>query len=799
VDTFQSILSDLGTGIRTLAKRPLYSALCLATLALGLGTSVAMFAVVHAVLIRPLPVLNQDRLVFVTKHPRNDRQVLPFSFAEQTAVSHLSGIVETSGGVQYDGPLAVGLRVGRLAFNVNATSVTADFFAVLGSRAELGRLTIVADRPASSAVVISRRLWKTRFGGDSTVVGRSVRLGETVIATIIGIAPARFDFPHGSDAWYLLQPPAGKEAEYAWFSGVVRLRPGTSLERARLGVQLIVARDTTQGVMVAEVRPFLDAAIGNLRSSVLILSVAAGLVFLVAIANAASLLLVQGSARARELAIRGALGASRARVVRLLTIEAGLLAAGAVGLGAVLTLLVLRALAVLTPTEVARVGEVEASPALLAALSLAATAAVLLFGALPALWLSRRSPFGALRSARAGVDALGGSGRIRELLVTVQVALAVIVAAGAGLMIRTIDNLNRLDLGVDRAQLTVIRVTPGAATNTPAVQFFYEQLAERVAAAPGVQSASAITSQPFMGWRGWTTTFTLPQQDAKEAARNPWADLEVVGTDFFRTLGVRLLRGRPFDHADRVGQPRRVIVNETLARLAWPGQDPIGRRLMVGAQAVLVVGLAGDTRFRELTSSAPTIYVSLAQADSALPILPGYLAVRSELRPDRVAAVVGNAARELAADAIVFETTSMGQAIQGQLARPRFSASLLTGFAGVTLLLVGAGLFATISALVQQRTREIGVRIALGARPVQLGRYILRRGLRIAAIGLVAGLAFSLLATRLIRRLLFGIQSTDPLVLLLTAAIITTIAVVACLAPTVQAARIDPMVSLRED
>lgn len=798
MDTFRGFLRDLGTGIRTLAKRPLYSAVCLVTLALGIGTSVAMFAVVHAVLLRPLPVLNQDRLVFVTKHPRNDRQVLPFSYAEQTAVSRLSGIVEVSGGAQYDGPLPYGLRVGGQAFNVNITSVTAGFFAVLGSRAALGRLTVAADQP-EPAIIISRRLWQTRFGGDSTVVGKSVRLGDSFNATIIGIAPARFDFPHGSDAWYLVRPPAGKEAEYAWFSGVARLTPATTIERLRSAVQLIVSRDTTQGVMVAEVRPFLDAAIGNLRGPVTILSVAAGLVFLVAIGNAASLLLVQGSARARELAIRSALGATRARVVRLLTIEAGLLAAGAVVLGAVLMLLVLRAIAVLTPAEVARVGDVEASPALLAAAALAATVAVLLFGALPAIWLSRRLPFQALRSAHAGSDALGGSGRIRETLVTVQVAMAVIVAAGAGLMIRTLDNLNRLDLGVDRAQVTVVRVTPRAATALPAVQLFYEQLAQRVAAAPGVEAASPVTSQPFMGWRGWTTKFSLPQQDAKEAARNPWADFEVVGLDFFRTMGVRLLRGRPFDHTDRVGQPRRVIVNEALARLAWPGQDPIGRRLTVGTKTVEVVGLAQDTRFRDLLASAPTIYLALAQADSSEPILPGYLAIRSDLPPERVAAVVGSAATELSGDAIVYETTSMGQAMQVQLARPRFSASLLIAFASVTLLLVGAGLFATVSALVQQRTREIGIRIALGARPAQLGRYILRRGLRIAGIGLVAGLVSSLLATRLIRGLLFGVQPADPLVLLLTAAIITTIAVIACLAPTLQAARIDPMLSLRED
>lgn len=379
------------------------------------------------------------------------------------------------------------------------------------------------------------------------------------------------------------------------------------------------------------------------------------------------------------------------------------------------------------------------------------------------------------------------------------VAVAVIVTAGAGLMIRTLDNLNRLDLGVDRAQVTVVRVTPGAAATIPAMKLFYEQLAQRVAAAPGMEAVSPVTSQPFMGWRGWTTKFAWPQQDAKEAARNPWADFEVVGTDFFRTMGARILRGRPFNHTDRVGQPRREIVNEALARLAWPGQDPIGQRLTVGTLAVEVVGMARDTRFRDLLASAPTIYLALVQADSIEPILPQYLAVRSDLPPARVAAVVGNAAIELAGDAIVFETTSMGQAIQGQLARPRFSASLLIAFAGVTLFLVGAGLFATVSALVQQRTREIGIRIALGARPAQLGRYILRRGLRIAGIGLAAGLASSLLATRLIRRLLLGVQPADPVVILFTAVIITMIAVVACLAPTLKAARVDPIASLRED
>jgi ABC-type antimicrobial peptide transport system permease subunit len=231
----------------------------------------------------------------------------------------------------------------------------------------------------------------------------------------------------------------------------------------------------------------------------------------------------------------------------------------------------------------------------------------------------------------------------------------------------------------------------------------------------------------------------------------------------------------------------------------WPGQDPLGRRIMVGENPALVVGLAADTRFRDLLTSAPTIYVALAQADSGLPILPGYLAVRSTLAPDRVSALVGAVARELDAGSTVYEATSMSQAMQGQLARPRFSASLLIGFAGVTLLLVGAGLFATVSALVQQRTREIGVRMALGARPIQLGRFVLKRGLRIAGIGLVAGVAASLLATRLISGLLYGVKPTDPRVLVGTVALITIIAVAASLAPTVRAMRVDPVVSLRAE
>ena len=236
-----------------------------------------------------------------------------------------------------------------------------------------------------------------------------------------------------------------------------------------------------------------------------------------------------------------------------------------------------------------------------------------------------------------------------------------------------------------------------------------------------------------------------------------------------------------------------------VARLAWPGQNPVGRRLTVGSHIVEVVGLAADTRFRDLLTPAPTIYTALAQADSAWSLLPGYLAVRSELAPERVAALVGTAAKEVAADAIVYQTTSMGQAMQGQLARPRFSASLLIAFAGVTLLLVGAGLFATVSALVQQRTREIGVRMALGARPIVLGRTILKQGLRIAGIGLVAGLASSLLATRLLTRLLYGVTPADPLVLGVTAVLITAIAVAASLAPALRAMRVDPMLSLRAE
>ncbi|MEO8223530.1 MAG: FtsX-like permease family protein, partial [Gammaproteobacteria bacterium] len=608
-----------------------------------------------------------------------------------------------------------------------------------------------------------------------------------------------YDFPHGSDAWYLTRPPAGQEADWAFFSGIARITPGTSLERLRAAVQTIVSQDSTKGQMVAEVRPFLDAAIGNLRSPLTILSVAAALVFLVAVGNAANLLLVQGSSRARELAIRIAMGATRGRVVRLMMMEAGLLAAGAAILGGVLTLLVLKALTALTPSEVARVGEVGASPALFAAAAISAILAVLLFGALPALWLSGRSPFGALRSASAGTETLGRSGRIREALVAVQVAMGVMVAVGAGLMIRTLDNLNRVDLGVDRSLVTLVRVTPGAAQSIPAVRLFYQQLAERVAAIPGVQGASAVTSQPFEGWRGWTADFALPGQDAKEAATNPFVDVDVVGDDFFGTVGVRILRGRPFDQTDRLGQLRRVVVSEAFGRVSWPGQEPVGHWLTIGKQPVEIIGVARDTRFRALLTSAPMVYFALAQADSAWAILPGYLGVRSTMSPDQVSALVRGAARELAGDATVYQSVSMGQAMESQLARPRFSASLLIGFAGVTLLLVAAGLFATVSALVQQRTREIGVRIALGARPVQLGRYVLARGLRLAGIGLLVGLVSSLLATRLIGSLLFGVGPVDPLVLVVTAVLITAIAAGASLGPTIRAMRVDPVVSLRAE
>jgi predicted permease len=799
MDALRRLLSDTWTSARALAKRPLYSALCIVILATGIGMSVAMFAVVQAVLIRPLPVLSQDRLLFVTKHPRHDRQVLPFSSDEQMAVSRLRGIVQASGGVQYDAPLPVTMTAGREAFNVDISAVTPNFFDVLGARAELGTLSVPSRGNESSGIVISRRLWQGRFGGDSGAIGRSIRFGETWTATIVGVAPAGLEFPHGTDAWYLLHPPAGKEAEFSWFSGLVRLEPGVSLDRVRSEAQGIVSRDTTRGMMVAEAEPLLDAAIGNLRPSVLILSIAAGLVFLVAIANAASLLLVQASARARELAIRSALGASRPRIVGLLTVEASLVAGTAAALGTALTVVALRALVALTPAEVARVAEVEASPALLAAALLTATVALLFFGVLPAIWISRRPPFGALRSAQAGVDALGGTGRTREVLVTLQVALAVVVAAGAGLMVRTLDNFNRLDLGVDRAALTIVKLTPGGGLTVPAMQRFFDQLAERVAALSGIDGATPLTSQPFEGWRGWTTRFARADQDSAEAARNPWADLEVVSPEFFRTLGIDLLRGRAFDHTDRAGQPDRAIINDALAQLAWPGQDPIGRRLLVRGTSAEIVGLVRNTRFRDLITPAPTVYMAYAQQDTLQPILPRFLAVRSRLAPERLATLVSGEARQLAANAIAYETISMRQAVAGQLARPRFSAGLLVAFAGVTLLMVGAGLFATISALVQQRTREIGIRIALGARPVQLGRYILRRAIRIMTVGLAAGLASSVLATRLIQGLLFGVEPADPLVLAGTAIVIGGITLVACLAPTARATRVDPMLSLRAD
>jgi predicted permease len=769
-------------------------------LAVGIATSIAMFAVLHAVLLRPLPVRNQDRLVYVTKHLKDDQQDLPFWLQDLVAFRALSTVVDEVGGAQYDGPYPQPVRIGRDAFEMNSSAVTSNFFSVLGVPAEIGSLTVASDASPLGSVAISYRVWASRFGRSPTVVGSTIQL-RTGPATIIGVTPPRFDFPHGTDGWNVIQPPPGKEEAYSWFSGVIRLKPGVSFEHARAAMQLaLTRRDATHPAgspknEVIVVRSLLDATIGNLRSSTIILSVAVGLVFLVAIGNAASLLLIQGSARGRELAIRTALGGSRSRIVRLLTIESGLLAVGGALLGIGLGYGLLRLVARLTPAELARVGDVEISVPVLLIAVICAAAATLLSGTLPALLITRSSPFSVLRSGQVGNNAVETTVRFRHVLVTLQVALGVLVATGAGLLIRTLENLTHLNLGVDRPNLTIVHVVPRTDTRTFATLAFYRELTARVGTAPGIQSATPLTSWPFTGWRGWTVGFSLPGQDQRSGP-NRYVDWESVAPNYFDTMGIPLLNGRLFSEDDRLGQPFRVIVNETLARSTWPGRNPVGQTLIMGIPFT-VVGVVADTRFRHLPTPAPAVYGPLAQTDSTSFVVPEYVAVRSRLTRDQVTMVVRRAVAEVAPDATIYQSTSMQEAVNGPLARPRFNAALLFTLAAVALLLVGTGLFATISAIVQQRTREIGVRMALGAERAQIGRSILRTGLLLTAVGLVLGLGVSVIAARLLEGLLFGVKPVDLLTLVVTALVLTVITILACLAPTIRAARIDPMASLR--
>lgn len=795
VRPLEEFARDVRYSCRTLARRPGFTFVAVATLAIGIGASTAMFTIVNSVLLRPLAYVDPERLVWVAERRPSGEESGTTSPRTVTAWRNQGTTFEAI--AAFTDRLFILRDAGSgEAAEARVRLASEEYFPMLGARARLGRVLLPGDAEEQRAV-LSHALWQSRYGGDPGVVGRTVTLNDTPV-TIVGVMPDDFHSVGGQPELWAAMAFNDPDWPGRYLQVIGRLRSGAIATAAQAELVTVAARMSDQhpeshkdwGVAVI---PLQEQVTGKARPALLVLLGAVSLLLLIACANVASLFLGRATSRRKEMAVRRSLGASRGRLVMQTMSEALIVATMAGVVGVLLaywgTGIVVRML----PPDIAlpRMDEVAVDPSVLAFALGVSLLTGLLFGAVPALSGSAVDPGNALRESTRGVA--GRRSRLRGALVVAEVALAMMLLAGAGLLVRTVQNLMDVDAGFQPEHVLTMHLTlsgPQYETDGSRREFVRELL-PRLAALPG---------QPTVG-----TTAALPLSGAKSA--NRWfrndrpkpapgedlgADYRVVGGDYFAAVGMRLLRGRLFDSSDDERVPPRFIVNEALARRYFPGENPVGKHITYewfGPQSGEIVGVVGSVREMALDQEpSPAVYRPHAQAPWAqMSIVARTSGDPALLGPAALAAV-----REIAPSLPAPRVRTLEQVMTDTLSRQRLTMLVLAGFALVSLLLVVIGLYGVISYSVAERTRELGVRIALGAQPGDVLRMVVGEGMVLAAIGVVLGLAGAVALSRLMAGLLFGVTGTDPVTLGAVAVILGGTALLASFIPAVRATHIDP-------
>jgi putative ABC transport system permease protein len=806
---------DVVHALRTFRRRPLFSAVAVGTLALAIGASTAVFSVVDAVLLRTLPFAAAQELVTVwLTVPEQNAPFVEVSYPFLTDVRRDS---RTLTGVAAMPAVNSAFLVGGGAdtTRVEGRLVTGNFFDVLGARAALGRtFTEAEDRVGvPRVVVVSHGLWQRQLGGDPSAVGRELRVDGTAM-TVVGVMPRAFRYPPGADLWTPLVPIHPKlvsDARVGWATILARRAPGQEIAAVRAELDAITANHARQRPDAAPVHPvprsvvtpLRDTFFGASRPALLVLLLAVLLVLLVASANVAALLLARAGARRREIAVRLALGASRARLVRQLLAESALLAVAGGTAGVALAYAALDALVALVPADVPRLGDAAVDARVLAFSCALTLLSATVAGLVPALLASRPALTEALGAGAR--DAGPGLHRgWRSLLLGAEAAIAVVLLSGAALLVQTFSNLQRLDLGFDPQHVLTFEVTSprGKYDKVAERRALYGGIVDRLAALPGAESAAAVLIRPLWGRVGLDWPFIVEGQASAEAEKNPPLNLQVVTPQFFGTMRMPLVAGRTFSDRDTAGTPPVVVISEPMARRYWPGQDPLGKRLQMPAPTapypqiwVSVVGVVAEARYRELQTARYDLYMSYLQSDEPLK----HFVVRTERDPLALAGAAREAVRAVDAELVLSHVTSMEALVDGAMAGTRFAMHLLSGFALVALALAALGTYGVVAFLVGRRTREIGLRMALGARAGNVVRLVLRQGMVPVAAGALLGVAGAFALGRALSALLYGVSAQDLTAPVTAAALLATAGLLACALPARRAARVDPASALRED
>jgi predicted permease len=802
----ETLIQDIRYGVRTLLKTPGFTAVAVIALALGIGANSAIFSVVNAVLLRPLAFDEPDRLVMVWEkrmalgRVRNVASAPDFVDwrAQNTVFEEMAAYSNT----------AFNITGGDEPERIQGVAVSPSFFSVLRVQPKIGRaFTADEEQPAAEpAVIISTGLWRRRFASDPNIIGKTLTLNDRS-RTVIGVLPADFSFQNGDvEAWIpLVFSPDDLNSRGGHYLNVIaRLKTGVSISQAQDEMNTIAAQlekqyqvNTGHGVNVFSL---YEEVVGNVRPVLLVLLGAVGFVLLIACANVANLLLARAAVRQKEMAIRTALGAVRARIIRQLLTESILLSLVGGTLGVLLALWGLDLLLAVSAGSIPRVQEIRLDGRVLAFTFSVSLATGLIFGLVPALQASKPNLNESLKEGGRAASAGIHRNRLRSLFVVAEVAICLVLLIGAGLMIKSFVRLLDINPGFNSENLLTMNISVSGSKyrETQQRMAFFQQALDRIASVPGVQGAAAVISLPFSG--SSSRYFQIEGRPPQPPGQGYNANVNAASSDYFRTMGIPLIRGREFNERDVMNSPEVVIINQQMAQQFWPDEeDPIGKRMAIGNDRwKTVVGIVGNVRQAGLeTEPRAEFFFPFYQLDLGF----GTFVIRTSGDPKAMTPAVRSELQAIDKDQPLSKVSTMEELLGESVAPRRLNMLLLGTFAGVALMLAAVGLYGVMSYSVTQRSREIGIRMALGAARRDVLRLVVRQGMTLAIIGVAIGLPASFFLTKLLTglfpNLLFRVSANDPITFTIISLTLIIVALVACAVPARRATKVDPMIALR--
>jgi putative ABC transport system permease protein len=797
------MLHDIRFAIRSFAKSPGFTAVAVLALALGIGANAALFSVINAVLLRPLPYRQPQQLVriFETFLPSGWGTVSLPNYQDWRQQNHVFEHLEAFS------PGSMNLQGDANPERIPSVAATAGLFEMLGAQPMLGRTFLSdEDQPGKPDVaVISERLWKRRFAGDPNLLGSNIYL-DGKPTTVVGIMPASFEFPPGNPErtlWIPMQlagAPSLNRSSH-WMNVVGRLKPGHTLDSAVADMKPIAARIAEQfpgeqkgrSIMI---RSLQEVLVGNIRPALLVLMGSVGFVLLIACANVANLLLARAASRKREVAVRAALGASRGRLIRQFLTESILLALAGGAVGAFLADLGVQALVVLASRQIPRATEVHVDGTVFLFLLGVCLLCGIIFGLVPAFQSTGRDVQEGLKEGGRSGGVGGHSEGYRNALVIAEFALALVLLIGAGLLLRSFVALNSVDSGVKASGVLTMSVSlpQGKYPNASMWQRFYEPALERIQALPGVRAVGMIKLLPLQNW-GTNGDFVIEGRPLAEVGQRPFAESRDISPGYFRAMGIPIVRGRDLSGQDSATSLPVVMINEALARKYFKGEDPLGQKIQWDSLRT-IVGVAGSIHQAGLDRAPlPEVYFPAAQRPGSIAGMT--LVISASVEPTSLTHAVESAIRSVDPSQPVFGVKTMERVVTDSLSSQRLYVWLLGVFAAIALILASAGIYGVMSYLVTRRTQEFGVRMALGASTRDILRMVLRQSLVLIAVGVAIGLAGAFAVTRVLTNFLFGVKPTDLATFGAVSMVLVIVALVATYLPALRATKVDPMVALR--